>query len=101
MLVSDCDASKNRPTSGRPMMLGGAFGSINRTPFRCGSDRQAPGRFGPTTPKQLRAVTAHHSMVASIQTRVKPRGHFLDASVDPTEARNTIRQAESPSSVFL
>jgi hypothetical protein len=47
-------------------------------------------RIGPTTPKQLGAVTVHYSMVASIQTRVKPRGHFLDASVDPTEARNDI-----------
>jgi hypothetical protein len=27
-------------------------------------------------------------MVASIQTRVEPRGHFPAASVDPTDARN-------------
>jgi hypothetical protein len=28
-------------------------------------------------------------MVASIQTRVEPRGHCPGASVDPTDARNT------------
>jgi hypothetical protein len=35
-------------------------------------------------------------MVTSTHTRVKTQGCFSDTSVDPTEARNTIRQAESP-----
>src|SRR5262249_61175379 len=47
----------------------------------------SPARVGPTTPKQLGAVTVHYSMVASIQTRVEPRTDFPDASVDPTDAR--------------
>src|SRR5262249_23498048 len=46
-------------------------------------------RFGPTTPKQLGAVTVHRVMVTSIQTRIDLRGYFPDASVDPTEARNS------------
>jgi hypothetical protein len=40
------------------------------------------------TPKQLAAVTIHHVMVASIQSRVGLRGYFPDASsIRPTRAR--------------
>ena len=40
----------------------------------------------------LGAVIVRESMVTSRQDRIEPRGYFPDASVDPTEARNTIRQ---------
>ena len=57
--------------------------------FRC---RASLGlaRFGPTTPKQLGAVTVHELMVISIHTRIEPRSYFPAASVDPTDARNDI-----------
>src|SRR5262249_24206512 len=46
-------------------------------------------RIGPTTPKQLGAVTVRKLMVTSKQTRIEPGRSFAAASVDPTEARNS------------
>src|SRR5262245_58940731 len=36
----------------------------------------------------LGVVIVHDSMVTSIQTRIRPRCYFPNASVDPTEARD-------------
>src|SRR5262249_8954316 len=66
-------------------------GPVDSLAPMCGSGALSSdlARVGPTTPKQLGAVTVRDSMEASRQARIEPRGSFADASVDPTDARNT------------
>ena len=49
----------------------------------------ALARVGPTTPKQLGAVTIHESMVTSTQTRIEPRNNQDDG---PGQFQPLVRQ---------
>jgi hypothetical protein len=62
------DRAKAATTTGADMPTG----KVAPTPGLCAE--QSFARFGPTTPKQLGAVTVHQLMVTSIQNRVEPRG---------------------------
>jgi hypothetical protein len=51
---------------------------------------------GPTTLKQLGAVTVSKLMVTSKQTRIEPSGSFTAASVDPTAVRKPAVSGAGP-----